>query len=196
MLVSWHFEPSQPQRITARLKTMFSLSPIHSARRPSNHKLSKNHKISPEQNLHKTKTYIKKTYKCTQYCNTTCISEAKPILTLHSRVPTTISQSSNSWNATVSHVSVTFAQSINIVFARTCSYRHVLLWLFYRFKPYVQLSQRKEGNGRTSRQKLLPFIFYHNRRRAPQGKQCRDNRGRYQHIKRSFQDDIPDAISL
>ena len=31
-LVSWYFEPSQPQRITPGLKTMFNLSPIYSAR--------------------------------------------------------------------------------------------------------------------------------------------------------------------
>ena len=40
-LVSWYFERSQPQRITSRLKTMFHLSPIYSAHKPSNHKLSK-----------------------------------------------------------------------------------------------------------------------------------------------------------
>ena len=31
LLVSWYFEPSQPQRITSWLKTMFNLSPIYSA---------------------------------------------------------------------------------------------------------------------------------------------------------------------
>ena len=36
---------------------MFNLSVIYSACKSSNHKLSKNHKISPETNLHKTKTY-------------------------------------------------------------------------------------------------------------------------------------------
>ena len=55
MLVSWYFEPSQPQRITSPLKTMFNLSQIYSARKSSNHKLSANHKISPDTNLHKTK---------------------------------------------------------------------------------------------------------------------------------------------
>ena len=54
-LVSWYFEPRQPQRITSRLKTMFSLSPIYSARKSSYHKLSINHKISLDRNLHKTK---------------------------------------------------------------------------------------------------------------------------------------------
>ena len=34
---------------------MFNLSPIYSARKSSNHKLSINHKISPDTNLHKTK---------------------------------------------------------------------------------------------------------------------------------------------
>ena len=34
---------------------MFSLSPIYSARKSSNHKLFKNHKISHDTNLHKTK---------------------------------------------------------------------------------------------------------------------------------------------
>ena len=34
---------------------MFNLSPIHSARKSSNHKLSINHKISHDTNLHTTK---------------------------------------------------------------------------------------------------------------------------------------------
>ena len=55
MKVTCYFEPSQPQRITSRLKTMFNLSPIYSARKSSNRKLSKTHKISPDTNLHKTK---------------------------------------------------------------------------------------------------------------------------------------------
>ena len=38
---------------------MFNLSPIYSARKSSNHKLSKTHKISPEMNLQKTYTNIK-----------------------------------------------------------------------------------------------------------------------------------------
>ena len=54
-LVSWYFEPSQPQRVTSWLKTMFNLTPIYSARKSSNHKLSINHKISHDTNLHKTK---------------------------------------------------------------------------------------------------------------------------------------------
>ena len=62
-LVSWYFEPSQPQRITLQLKTMFNLFPIYSARKPSNHKLSINHKINPDtiyikQNIHKHRTQI------------------------------------------------------------------------------------------------------------------------------------------
>ena len=40
-LVSWYFEPSQPQRITSQPKTTFTLSPIYSACKSSNHKLSK-----------------------------------------------------------------------------------------------------------------------------------------------------------
>ena len=36
---------------------MFNLSPIYSARKSSNHKLSINHKISPDTNLHKKKTH-------------------------------------------------------------------------------------------------------------------------------------------
>ena len=66
-LVNWYFELSQPQRITSRLKTMFSLSPIYSARKSSNHKVFKNHKISPAhkftlkkkiQKIHKHRTNI------------------------------------------------------------------------------------------------------------------------------------------
>ena len=44
-LVSWYFEPSQPQRVTSWLKTMFNLSPIYSAHKSSNHKLSINMEI-------------------------------------------------------------------------------------------------------------------------------------------------------
>ena len=52
---SWYFEQSQPQRITSWLKAVFSLSPMYSACKSSNHRLSINHKISPDKNLHKTK---------------------------------------------------------------------------------------------------------------------------------------------
>ena len=45
-LDNWYFEPSQPQRVPSWLKTMFNLSPICSAHKPSNHKFSKKHKIS------------------------------------------------------------------------------------------------------------------------------------------------------
>ena len=60
-IVNWYFELSRPQRIiTSRLKTMFNLSPIYSARKSPNHKLLKNHKISPvhniKQNIHKHRT--------------------------------------------------------------------------------------------------------------------------------------------
>ena len=39
-LVSWHFEPRQPQRVTSRLKTMFILTPVYFASKSLNHKLS------------------------------------------------------------------------------------------------------------------------------------------------------------
>ena len=52
--VSWYFEPSQPQRVTSWLKTMLNPSPIYSACKSSNHKLSIKHKISHDTNLHKT----------------------------------------------------------------------------------------------------------------------------------------------
>ena len=38
---------------------MLRLSPIYSARKSSNHKLSKSHRISPDTNLQKTYTNIK-----------------------------------------------------------------------------------------------------------------------------------------
>ena len=53
--VSWYFEPSQPQRITSRPKTMFNLSPIYSARKSSNHKLFTHPSINPDSNPHKKK---------------------------------------------------------------------------------------------------------------------------------------------
>ena len=59
-LVSWYFEPSQPQRVTSWLKTMFNLAPIYSARKSSNHELSTNHKISPDTNPRKNKQPNKK----------------------------------------------------------------------------------------------------------------------------------------
>ena len=40
---------------------MFNLSPIYSARKSSNHKLSTNHKISPDTNLHKKKKHKHRT---------------------------------------------------------------------------------------------------------------------------------------
>ena len=58
-LVSWYFEPSQPQKIKSGLKTLFSQFPIYSAHKSSNHKLPKNHKISPDTNLQITYTNIK-----------------------------------------------------------------------------------------------------------------------------------------
>ena len=60
-LVSRYFEPSQPQRIVSGLNTnfKFSLSPSDNAHKSSHHKFSKNHKISPNTNLHKIYTNIK-----------------------------------------------------------------------------------------------------------------------------------------
>ena len=60
-LVSWYFEPSQPQRITSHLKTMFNLSPTHSAREPPNHKNPQATKpiltqIHTKQSTHKHRT--------------------------------------------------------------------------------------------------------------------------------------------
>ena len=52
-LVCWYSEPSQQQRITSGLKQT-SNCPIYSVHKSSKHKFSKNHKISPDTNLHKT----------------------------------------------------------------------------------------------------------------------------------------------
>ena len=54
-LFCWYFEPSQPQRITSGLKQTSICLPIYYAHKSSNHKLSINHKISHDTNLHKTK---------------------------------------------------------------------------------------------------------------------------------------------
>ena len=40
-------------------KTNLNLSPIYSAHKPSNHDFTKNHKISPDTNLHKIYTNVK-----------------------------------------------------------------------------------------------------------------------------------------
>ena len=50
LLVSWYFEPSQPQRIISGLKTNFRLSPIYSTHKSTNHKLSEIYKITPDTN--------------------------------------------------------------------------------------------------------------------------------------------------
>ena len=55
-LFCWYFEPSQPQRITSGLKQTSICLPIYYAHKSSNHKFSKNHKISPGTNLHNPKT--------------------------------------------------------------------------------------------------------------------------------------------
>ena len=56
-LFCWYFEPSQPQRITSGLKQTSICLPIYYAHKSSNHKFSKNHKISPNTNLHKTNVH-------------------------------------------------------------------------------------------------------------------------------------------
>ena len=45
LLVSWCFEPSQPQRIISELKTKFNLSPTYCAHKSQNHKFPKSYKI-------------------------------------------------------------------------------------------------------------------------------------------------------
>ena len=53
-LICWHFEPSQPQRITSGLKST-STSLLFTPHTSSNHKFHENHQTSPDTNLHKTK---------------------------------------------------------------------------------------------------------------------------------------------
>ena len=62
-LASWYFEPSRPQRITPGLKAMLKLSPVYFEHKTSNHKLSPNHKTSPDTNLQKTHTNIKQNFR-------------------------------------------------------------------------------------------------------------------------------------
>ena len=62
-LASWYFEPSRPQRITPGLKAMLKLSPVYFEHKTSNHKLSPNHKTSPDTNLQKTYTNIKQNFR-------------------------------------------------------------------------------------------------------------------------------------
>ena len=50
-LISWYFEPSQPQRIISALKTNFNLSPSYSAHKSPNHNFSQICKISPDTNI-------------------------------------------------------------------------------------------------------------------------------------------------
>ena len=52
-LISWYFEPSQPEKIISGLKTNFNLFPNYSAHKSPNHKFCKIYKISPA-------TYLKK----------------------------------------------------------------------------------------------------------------------------------------
>ena len=49
-LVSWYFEPSQPQRMISGLKASFNLSPSYCAHKSSSHKFSRVYKISPGTN--------------------------------------------------------------------------------------------------------------------------------------------------
>ena len=61
-LVSWYFEPSQPQRITSGLKKHFNLSSIYSSHviKPQ---IKKKKKFSPDTNLHnKTYTNVKQKF--------------------------------------------------------------------------------------------------------------------------------------
>ena len=61
-LVSWYFEPSQPQRMTSGLKQIFNLSPIYSAHvikpqiLPKNPTESVPTQIYIKQNVHKHQT--------------------------------------------------------------------------------------------------------------------------------------------
>ena len=60
-LVSLYFEPSQPQRITSRLKTMFKLSPIYSARKSQTTNYPKITKSVPTQTHLKQNTQTSNT---------------------------------------------------------------------------------------------------------------------------------------
>ena len=82
LIVNWYFEPSQPQRIISRLKTMFSPSPIHSARKSSNQKLFKNHKISPVHKFISNKTYTNIEHKIFEEL----IPSVSPLLKKHIRL--------------------------------------------------------------------------------------------------------------
>ena len=55
-LISWYFEPSQPQRITSRLKTMFNLSPSHQTTNYPWTTKSVLTQIYIKQNIHKHRT--------------------------------------------------------------------------------------------------------------------------------------------
>ena len=63
MVVSWYFEPSQPQRITSGLKTMLSLSPFFFffllSMQVIKPQIIQKQKISPDTNVQKTYTSIK-----------------------------------------------------------------------------------------------------------------------------------------
>ena len=55
---------------------MFSLSPIYSARKSSNHKLSTKHKIGPITNLHKIKHTASSKSKTTKFA--ACLAQSTP----------------------------------------------------------------------------------------------------------------------
>ena len=61
---------------------MFILSPIYSAHKPSNHKLSINYKISHYTNLHKTKTYTNIEHKIFEEL----VPSVSPLLKKHIRL--------------------------------------------------------------------------------------------------------------
>ena len=60
---------------------MSNLSPIHSARKSSNHKLSINHKISHDTNLHKTKVHKHRTQNFEEL-----VPSVSPLLKKHIRL--------------------------------------------------------------------------------------------------------------
>ena len=61
---------------------MFNLSPIYSARKSSNYKLSINHKISHDTNLHKNKTYTNIGHKISEEL----VPSVSPLLKKHIRL--------------------------------------------------------------------------------------------------------------
>ena len=68
--------------MTSRLTIMFTLSTIYSALKSSNHKLSIDHKISHDTNLHKTKTYTNAGHKMFEEL----VPSVSPLLKKHIRL--------------------------------------------------------------------------------------------------------------